>query len=311
MFSNSDSDLKNGQHDIKRHEICLSVPQRQIQAYAAFSFDPFVEMPLSLTRGIDFVELPTADLNSVLDMNISRYYSDVGDARNDLENILAKQQISLHSLDLGRNRCLLLSQDHLLKQGERLPAAPNAGGGNAGGAAAAGTGAPVNITHRRNAVFLSINEQEFTVPDPNHPGVWEPVDHKGAGGHGYPSMNRFVAVQGHGPNGANQHNSNVFGIHMDLRQDGGSHDIENMRTLTNKLDSMILYIMSISQPKVHTEKNWCSAPIKPPDLEYAGMALTDTCAHPQNGDTAVTLIIFSALMVDNGPFSILTNDNLM
>ena len=34
MFSNSDSDLKNGQHDIKRHEICLSVPQRQIQAYS-------------------------------------------------------------------------------------------------------------------------------------------------------------------------------------------------------------------------------------------------------------------------------------
>ena len=313
MFSNSDSDLKNGQHDIKRHEICLSVPQRQIQAYSAvFSFDPFVEMPLSLTRGIDFVELPTADLNSVLDMNISRYYRDVGDARNDLEYILAKQQISLHSLDQGRNRCLLLSQDRLLKQGERLPAAPpNAGAGNAGGAAAAGNGAPVNITHRRNAVFLSTDEQEFTIPDPNHPGVWEPVDHKGAVGHGYPPMYRFVAVQGQGPNRANQHNSNVFGIHMDLGQNGGSHDIENMRELTNKLDSMIRYIMSVSQPRVHTEKNRCSAPIEPPDLVYAGMALTDACAHPQNGDTAVTLNIFSALTVDNGPFSILTNDDLM
>jgi len=48
MFANNDTDLKNGQHDLKRHEICLSVPQRQIQAYSAvFSYDPFVEMPVA------------------------------------------------------------------------------------------------------------------------------------------------------------------------------------------------------------------------------------------------------------------------
>jgi hypothetical protein len=44
---------------------------------------------------------------------------------------------------------------------------------------------------------------------------------------------------------------------------------------------------------------------------YAGIALTDACAHPQNGDTAVTLNIFSALTVDNGPFNVLINDDLM
>jgi len=49
----------------------------------------------------------------------------------------------------------------------------------------------------------------------------------------------------------------------------------------------------------------------PPDLRYAGLALTDACMHPQNGDTAVTLYIFSAVTVNNGPFDIVTNDELM
>jgi len=115
QFSLTDGDLKSGQHDIRRHELCVSVPQRQIQAYGAvFSFDPFVDMPVSLSVDVDFTKLPLAGNSSRLDMNISRYYRDVGDARNDLEYILAKQQISLHSMTADINQSLLKMQDRLL-----------------------------------------------------------------------------------------------------------------------------------------------------------------------------------------------------
>ena len=80
--------------------------------------------------------------------------------------------------------------------------------------------------------------------------------------------------------------------------------------LTQKLDLVMRFAMQ-NVPRVHTVKNVTSAPIEPPDLVYAGIALTDACAHPQNGDTTVTINIFSAFTVDNSPFSVLTDDNFM
>ena len=281
MFANNDTDLKNGQHDVKRHEICLSVPQRQIQAYSAvFSYDPFVEMPVALNVGSDYKKLPIPNLNSVLDMTISRYYRDVGDARNDLEYMFAKNQISLHSMDIGINRTLCRMQDKLMKR-------------TADGLVA--------VHHRRNAIFIATDLANFTDADDGaHGGTWAPS-----------ATDSFTSVYVFSPTVppavANQNNSFIYGIVLDI----DANPATNLYNLTQHLDLAMRLVTRNTEPKVHTAKNVTSAPIEPPDLVYAGIALTDACAHPQNGDTAVTLNIFSALTVDNGPFSILTNDDLM
>jgi len=281
MFANNDTDLKNGQHDVKRHEICLSVPQRQIQAYSAvFSYDPFVEMPVALNSGSDYKKLPIPGLNSVLDMTISRYYRDVGDARNDLEYMFAKNQISLHSMDIDINRTLCLMQDRLMRK--------------------TADGQYV-VHHRRNAIFIATDAANFTDENDNeHGGKWAPCETES-----FTSIYLFTPTVA--PAVANQNNSFIYGIVVKV----DANPANTLYDLTQHLDLAMRLVMRNTEPKVHTAKNVTSAPIEPPDLVYAGIALTDACAHPQNGDTAVTLNIFSALTVDNGPFSILTNDDLM
>ena len=280
QFSLNDDDLKNGQHDIRRHELCVSVPQRQIQAYGAvFSFDPFVDMPVTLSPGIDYTALPTDGASSRLDMNISRYYRDVGDARNDLEYILAKNQISLHSMTTDINSALLKMQDRLITVNT---------GNN-----------PDHVFHRRNALYIETNAETFTVVDDNHNGTWTIVD-------GHTHLYQFT---GTAPQPTNT-NSLIFGVVVEM--DETNPDLAtHTYNLEIGLDLATRHIMDVSDPKVHTAKNTKSAPIAPPDLVYAGIALTDACAHPQNGDTAVTVNIFSALTVDNGPFDVLINDDLM
>jgi len=281
QFSLTDSDLKSGQHDIRRHELCVSVPQRQIQAYGAvFSFDPFVEMPVSLSVDVDFTKLPLEDNSSRLDMNISRYYRDVGDARNDLEYIMAKHQISLHSMTSDINNALLKMQDRLI-------------------APATAAGRPQHF-HRRNAVYLETNPQVFEIHDPNHGGRWTAVAD-------IPTLYTWTSTD---YPGVKHTNSLIFGLLIEM-PDANTDLCTRTYDVESQLDMVIRHVMHLNEPKVHTSKNTKSAPITPPDLVYAGIALTDACAHPQNGDTAVTVNIFSALTVDNGPFSVLINDDLM
>jgi len=279
QFSN-DNDLKNGQNDIRRHQLCVAVPQRQIQAYGAvFSFDPFVEMPVTLSAVIDFVKLPSDTIQSRLDMNISRYYRDVCDARNDLEYILASYQISLHSLTEDVNQSFMKMQDRLIT---------------------VGTANNNLYFHRRNALYIETDPQVFTDADNAHGGIWTLVE-------GYDTLYQFRALDQ--PKIIHT-NSLVFGVLVDMPAVG--EDLAaRVCNLEMQLDIAIRHIMRENPPKVHTPKNAKSAPIVPPDLVYAGIALTDACAHPQNGDTAVTVNIFSALTVDNGPFNVLINDDLM
>jgi len=282
MFSLNDNDLKNGQHDISRHQLCVAVPQRQIQAYGAvFSFDPFVEMPVTLSPVVDFTQLPSDGIQSRLDMNISRYYRDVCDARNDLEYILATYQISLHSLTESINKSFAKMQDRL------MTVSPT-------------SSTPTLYFHRRNALYIETDAAVFTTVDVAHGGVWKLVT-------GCDNLYQFTATDQSQPLHTN---SMVFGICVAMA-DVGEDLATRVYNVEAELDFAIRYIMRENPPKVHTVKNAKSAPIVPPDLVYAGIALTDACAHPQNGDTAVTLNIFSALTVDNGPFNVLINDDLM
>ena len=63
--------------------------------------------------------------------------------------------------------------------------------------------------------------------------------------------------------------------------------------------------------KVHNKSSNNKDPIEAPELSYAGIALSKACLHPQKGDTAVTLNIFSALTVNNGPFDVQCSDDLL
>jgi len=76
------------------------------------------------------------------------------------------------------------------------------------------------------------------------------------------------------------------------------------------LEELIHYFSAFGT-KVHNKSDNSSDLIEAPELSYAGIALTDACLHPQNGDTALTLNIFSALTVNNGPFDIQCSDDLM
>ena len=142
----SDADVLNRLTDVGRHDLCVAVPQRSIQAYASlFSFDPLVKMTVDLQPVVDFSPLPAllpvALAASTLNMNISRYYQDVGDARNDLEYILAMKQISIHVYDLDRDRLMRELQDRLTASAE---------------------GAfPEQHFLRRHALFLSSNTTDF------------------------------------------------------------------------------------------------------------------------------------------------------
>ena len=98
------------------------------------SFDLFIDLAVSLLPQLDYKLLPVAGLNSVLDMTISQYYRDVGDARNDLEYMLVKNQILLHSMDCNVNKALRLMQDHLRHKPQDMPQ---------------------NTFHCHNAIFLT------------------------------------------------------------------------------------------------------------------------------------------------------------
>lgn len=63
-------------------------------------------------------------------------------------------------------------------------------------------------------------------------------------------------------------------------------------------------------PQAFTKRDRANA-IEPPSIRYVGIALTDASMNPRNGDTAVTINHFSALTVDNGPFTVYNGDLLM
>jgi len=147
-MSGSDEDVKNKLTDVERHDLCVAAPQQCISAYAkVFSFDLFVKMTVDLQPGSDFAELPTAlpagmpNPVSILDMNISRYYQDVGDARNDLEYMLAMKQISLHVMDPTRNDKMRQLQDRLTASSDGV--------------------SPTRNYHRHNALFLASTANDF------------------------------------------------------------------------------------------------------------------------------------------------------
>jgi len=238
---------------------------------------------ISIEADKDFYKLPSSNpilKNSILDMTIATYYQDIGDARNDLELMLARTQISLHSHKSEVNLALLHTQDRLFWSRSD----PN-----------------FTKKHRRNALFL-LDKTDIDEHHDTHKGGWKSYEVVGNPDGDDVFSNIFYKFENTVQIPLAENNCNIWGI-----------NIENLSedNLKMALEVIAHYIDSTDNIKVFTPKSSNCSPIKPPQFRYAGIALTDACMHPQNGDTAITVNIFSALTIDNGPFDIVTNDELM
>ena len=122
-----------------------------------------------------------------------------------------------------------------------------------------------------------------------------------------------------------QHRTCAKMINIDVQADG-LFSIE-FRVVDNVITCSIRGVEGVSETlftHVFTDKlkehlannnpmiipNKTSSPIKPPEFIYAGVALTDACMHPRNGDTAVTLNHYGAMTSDNGPADVCAGDVL-
>ena len=284
IFVKSDDDIKNGLVDGKRHEICLTTNNKNINAYVpVITTDLIHDKTISIEPDKDFYKLPSTNpvlQNSILDMTIATYYQDIGDARNDFELMLARTQISLHSHKSQVNLALLHSQDRLFWSRSD----PN-----------------FTSKHRRNALFF-LDKDDIDEDHDAHKGNWKPYEVVPNNNNDDTFEGVFYKFQISNQLPLAENNCNFWGINIE----GLSED-----DLKMALEVVAHYIDSTDNIKVFTPKSSNCSPIKPPQFRYAGIALTDPCMHPQNGDTAITVNIFSALTIDNGPFDIVTNDELM
>jgi len=284
----NDEMLKKGMYDVMRHEVCVTQNYKGIQAYVpVISTDIGCDKTSSMEIGRDFIRLPHTDPrlhNSQLDMSIATYYQDIGDARSEFELMLARCQISLHSFQTETQKALDKCQDRMLfDRTQEL----------------------MTKKHRRNAVFFLGDDYDDTADEADHGGKWEKCfeyNRTENEDEGLPQFKKFK------PDIADtkvMKNCAVYGILLPPRDRLDASYIGMM------LEMLCNFIATNDEIKTLTPKSKNSAPITPPDLRYAGLALTDACMHPQNGDTAVTLNIFSAVTINNGPFDVCTNDELM
>jgi hypothetical protein len=270
----SAQEIKDGNADVKRHDVCLTASARNKSAYVPVISTDTVAVSALYNRSNAYSKLPIPEPNpSHLDMTMATYYREVGDARCDFEYILRKSQISLHAFTALENEKLRTFQDNLIFEDSG--------------------GAPMP-THRKNAiVFGSTDDFTETRVKSQHPyhhnSHW--VAHAGI-----TEVLRLV----HGDNGNSETtiDTEIYGIDM----------LQSAFMVTFQ---KLVADISTRPVRVFGSKSPQSDPIEPPLLTYAGIALTDACLHAQNGDTAVTLNIFSALTVNNGPFDVYSNDDLM
>jgi len=284
----NDELLKKGMYDVMRHELCVTQNYKGIQAYVpVISTDIGCDKTSTMEIGKDYIRLPHTDarlFNSQLDMSIATYYQDIGDARSEFELMLARCQISLHSFQTDTQQALDKCQDRMLFDR---------------------TSEMITSKHRRNAVFFLGAEYNDTADETDHGGKWEDCFKLCGNEEESENTPQFKKFKPDNADTKLMKNCAVYGICLPEKD-----------TLTSSYIGMMLemlcnFIAKNDEIKTLTPKSKNSAPITPPDLRYAGLALTDACMHPQNGDTAVTLNIFSAVTINNGPFDICTNDELM
>jgi len=280
-------EILDGVADVSRHQLCLTAKTKVKCAYVPVISTDNITLPDTVPGNNRQTKLPGSLAWTMLDMSMGSYYREVADARTELEYSLRKHQMSLHSFDTVVNENLRKFQDHLQCGNTR--------------------------THRRNSIIFG-RESDFAATAHNvseHKGTWTSI---GEGSRIY----KFTWTDSSDLN-IQQH---IRGIVLQTKASTDSLSESSTDTDENGIgmDQVILCLMALEElihhfsmisTKVHNRSDNPSDLIEAPQLSYAGIALTDACLHPQNGDTALTLNIFSALTMNNGPFDIQCSDDLM
>lgn len=281
-------EILDGVADVSRHQLCLTAKTKVKCAYVPVISTDNIALPDTVPGNHRQTKLPGSLAGSMLDMSMGSYYREVADARTELEYSLRKHQMSLHSFDAVVDGHLQKFQDHLWCGSTR--------------------------THRRNSIIFG-SERDFTATDHNvseHKGRWKAI---GGGSRIYrftfddaSEINihqyiRGIALQ-------NTTSTELLLETTPTETDDNQYDMEQVILGLMDLEELI-HQFSMMGTKVHNKSDNSSDLIEAPELSYAGIALTDACLHPQNGDTALTLNIFSALTMNNGPFDIQCSDDLM
>jgi len=274
-------EILDGVADVSRHQLCLTAKTKVKCAYVPVISTDNITLPDTVPANQTQTKLPSSLAESHLDMSMGSYYREVADARTELEYALRKNQMSLHSFDLVVDGQLRKFQDHLL-----CGSTP---------------------THRRNSIIFG-KESDFTNNEHNvtqHKGKWTCIKEDS-------KIYKFAFTESAG---INMH-QNIRGIVLQPTTSAQSEDddtgLDMMQVIQGLMDlEELIHHFSAFGTKVHNKSDNSSDLIEAPELSYAGIALTDACLHPQNGDTALTLNIFSALTVNNGPFDVQCSDDLM
>lgn len=263
--------------DVFRHELLLSKRSAQNHAYInVISRDSIPTDTHSISVSYIPVLVSTMlhlEPNTSIDMSISNYYSEMGDARTDFEFFMAENQISLHSDIPDTEKALKLLQ-------------PNLADG----------------MRKRNAIcFMKDKDTSYDITNFKMQSIggsnifYERID----------DTNKASSLSGE----ANFHKAKT--VFIDTKHADYTPMVLTKNSVKQMILQAVSYIVPNNMkysPVVVTARHTSS--LVAPELRYAGVALTDACMHASRGDTAVTVNHFSALTTQNGPFDVYVGDDL-
>jgi len=284
-LGSSAREMLDGVVDFDRHELCMRMRSKTKCAYVPVVSTDTIEAPESVAAHSDSTDLPHNLAGTMLDMSMGSYYREVADARTQLEYCLRKNQISLHSFDETSQMNLKAFQDHL--------------------------NCKLTSTHPRHSIIFG-TKNDFTDSSHTtkiHGSVWtlEPEA----------TLQDIYVYKLKGK--SDVMSQTIHGIVLEPTSPADDGNTASptpviaegafMMVLVH-LEALIRHFSTYTT-KVHNKNSNNKDLIEAPELSYAGIALLQACLHPQKGDTAVTLNIFSALTVNNGPFDVQCSDDLM
>jgi len=277
-LSDSASQSNDTSLDIFRHELLLTKIKSTHTAYVNVISRDSIPMsaPLLIRTEAESPRIPsflscTLENTSHLDMTISTFYADLGDARNELEYFMAFHQISIHG-NLGVTREFETIQPHLEH----------------------GTGVK---THRRNAFFF------MTIDTPDDL-IQSSIGTK------YAQKSSNSGQDTCSPTNLNGAKVFIVKADSESAFAKDCTTKNSFKAALMTLFVEALGCVDKYKPQVVVSQRSHDAPITAPEFRYAGVALTDACMHQARGDTAVTVNHYSALTTQNGPYDVYIGDDV-
>lgn len=285
-------DTSDASFNIFRHELLLSRIKSKNNAYVnVISRDSIPTNGATISSCSGDLHLPaicdsacSEHEHADLDMSISTYYADLGDARTDLEYYMAYNQISLHApaLSQGSNSLVCVQQNLKTALG--------------------------NPTRRRHA-YVFYEEEDQVIDD----GVSERFARVSTHSEHAATLSYLYSLEN--KTKTNRSDTKTFnGTKVFYINTNDTNWTKRVATKSGfKYALMEIFATTIVddyKPKVTIEGKSNGLMIEAPEFRYAGVALTDAHMHATRGDTAVTVNHYSALTTQNGPFDIYVGDDV-